>query len=97
MPTSDKFFVSAEADGIEPLAVTIPRTSQITGESRSRVYELIGEGVYEAIKSGRRTLIVYESIKRRIASLPRANIKPSPPRPRAMTEEPRPRRGRPCR
>jgi hypothetical protein len=94
MPTSDKFFVSPEADGIEPVACTIPRTSQITGESRSTVYGLVGEGVYEAVKSGRRTLIIYESIKRRFASLPRAVIKPPRPRPpRALTTE-APRRGR---
>ena len=93
-PTSDRFFVSPEADGVEPLALTIKQTEKATSESRSRVYNLIGEGVYEAVKSGRRTLVIFESIKRRFASLPRANIKAPPPRPpRAITEEPRPRRG----
>jgi hypothetical protein len=80
MPTSDRFFVSPEADGVEPIACTIPKTAQITGESRSRVYQLIGDGTYEAIKSGRRTLITYASIKRRFAALPRANIKAAAPR-----------------
>jgi tyrosine-protein phosphatase YwqE len=73
---SDKFFVT-DCDGLEPLTVTIPRTVQITGESRSKVYELMGNGTYEAVKSGSRTLIIFESIKRRMANLPRAKIKAS--------------------
>jgi hypothetical protein len=36
------------------------------------------------VKSGRRTLIIYESIKRRIAALPPAKIKPPRPRARRM-------------
>jgi hypothetical protein len=71
---SAKFFIT-DSDGLEPLTVTIPRAVQLTGESRSRVYELIGDGTYEAVKSGSRTLIIYESVKRRIAKLPRAKIK----------------------
>jgi hypothetical protein len=77
---SDRFFVS-ENGGLEPLAVTIEQTEKLTSESRSQVYNRIGRGEYTAIKSGRRTLVLFESIKRRIASLPRANIKPPPPRP----------------
>jgi hypothetical protein len=75
---SDKFFVSG---GVEPLACTIDTTKQVTGDSRSKIYELIGDGTYEAVKSGTRTLIIFESIKRRIASLPRAKIQPPKPRP----------------
>jgi hypothetical protein len=83
----DKFFVPPSG-GIEPIAVTIEHTEQITGESRSQVYVRIGRGEYEAVKSGSRTLIIYESIKRRIAALPRAKIKPPPPRqhPRARRQ-----------
>jgi hypothetical protein len=96
MSTSDKFFVPLEVNGIEPIACTIPRTSHLTGESRSKVYELLGDGTYTGVKAGRRTLILYESIKRRFAALPRANIAaPKPRPPRAVTEDPpRPRRGR---
>jgi hypothetical protein len=89
---SDKFFIS-ETDGIEPLALTVAKTAQVTSESRSKVYELLGDGTYTGLKAGRRTLITYESIKRRFASLPRAVIKRAPPRPpRAVPEAPR--RGR---
>jgi predicted DNA-binding transcriptional regulator AlpA len=72
MATSEKFFVNA---GIEPLTLTVEQTVQATGESRSKIYELIGTGEYEAKKAGSRTLIVYASIKRRIAALPAAKIK----------------------
>ena len=74
----EKFLV---AGSIEPLALTIEQTQQATGESRTQVYARIGTGEYQAVKSGRRTLIIFESIKRRIAALPPAKIKP--PRPRA--------------
>jgi hypothetical protein len=75
---SDKFLVPA--GDIEPLAVTIGQTERLTGESRSQIYVRIGNGEYEAVKSGSRTLIIYDSIKRRVAALPRAVIKPPAPR-----------------
>ena len=77
----EKFLV---AGSIEPLALTIEQTQQATGESRTQVYARIGTGEYQAVKSGRRTLIIFESIKRRIAALPPAKIKPSRPRARRI-------------
>ena len=71
-------------DAIEPLALTIKRTSAVTGESRSKVYERIGRGEYVAVKSDGRTLVLYASIKARMASLPRAEIK-APPLKRSHT------------
>jgi hypothetical protein len=75
---SDKFVVSDTE--LEPLTVTVEQTEHLTGESRSQIYNLIGCGAYQAVKSGRRTLILYDSIKRRQAALPRAKIKPPKPR-----------------
>ncbi len=46
----------------------------------SVVYERLARGEYSAIKDGNRTKITVESIKRRRASLPRAEYKPLPPR-----------------
>jgi hypothetical protein len=74
---SAKFFVT-ELDGLEPLTVTVQQVEWLTGESRSQIYKRIGRGEYEALKSGQRVLILYESVKRRIAELPRAKIKPAP-------------------
>ena len=84
---SNKFLVTT-GGGLEPLTVTIEQTEQITGESRSQVYVRIGRGEYQAVKSGSRTLIIYDSIKRHVANLPSAKIKlaPSRRRPRASSD-----------
>jgi hypothetical protein len=62
-------------DNFTPIALTIPRTQQVTGESRSKIYERIARGDYIAVKSDGRTLVLYDSIQRYFAQLPRANIK----------------------
>ena len=72
---------SDKASPLEPITVSIEQTEKLTGESRSQIYNRLGRGEYTGVKSGRRTLIVYESIKAHIASLPPAVIKPPKPRP----------------
>ena len=59
---------------IEPAHVTIPVGCAYTGDSRSAMYEAIGKGEVEAVKSGSRTLLVFESLKRRVAARKRAAI-----------------------
>jgi hypothetical protein len=77
---SIKKCVTHQTGGLEPLAISIPQTSEITSESRSQVYERISRGEYEAVKSGSRTLVIFESVKRHLASLPRVQIKAPAPR-----------------
>lgn len=48
---------------IEPLTVRISMAVQLTGISRSRIYELIQSGELETVKVGRSTLIPYKSLK----------------------------------
>jgi len=48
---------------IEPLTVRIAMAVQLTGISRSRIYELIESGDLEVVKVGRSTLIPYKSLK----------------------------------
>lgn len=48
---------------IEPLTVRVATAVQITGLSRSRLYELIQSGDLETVKVGRCTLIQYRSLK----------------------------------
>lgn len=48
---------------IEPLTVRISMAVQLTGISRSRIYELIQSGELETIKVGRSTLIPYKSLR----------------------------------
>jgi helix-turn-helix protein len=60
---------------IEPIAVTIPDAIRISGLSRSEIYRRLAAGDLEAIKSGARTLILLNSIKRYLASLPTAQYR----------------------
>ncbi|API59952.1 excisionase [Tardibacter chloracetimidivorans] len=53
----------ADAVLIEPLTVRISTAVQLTGISRSRLYELIQSGELETVKVGRSTLIPYKSLK----------------------------------
>ena len=53
----------AAAIYIEPLTVRISTAVQLTGLSRSRLYELIQSGDLETVKVGRSTLIPYKSLK----------------------------------
>lgn len=48
---------------IEPLTVRIPTAVELTGLSRSRIYELIVSGDLEVVKVGRSTLVLYKSLK----------------------------------
>ncbi|ARS28777.1 helix-turn-helix domain-containing protein [Sphingomonas sp. KC8] len=48
---------------IEPLTVRISTAVQLTGISRSRLYELIQAGDLETVKVGRTTLIPFRSLK----------------------------------
>ncbi|WP_151953482.1 helix-turn-helix domain-containing protein [Sphingomonas sp. EC-HK361] len=53
----------SDAVVIEPLSVRISTAVQLTGISRSRLYELIQSGDLETVKVGRSTLILYKSLK----------------------------------
>lgn len=61
----------------EILAFTIQGAVKSTGLTRTRLYGLIGSGAIEAVKSGRRTLIKAESLRRYIDALPSASIRPA--------------------
>jgi len=66
------------SEGIERLAVTIEETCRITSESKSAVYNHLASGTYTGVKSGRRTLILYASIKKRFDNLPRVQLQRKP-------------------
>ena len=59
-PSNDR---QADAVVIEPLTVRISTAVQLTGISRSRLYELIQSGELETVKVGRSTLIPYKSLR----------------------------------
>jgi hypothetical protein len=74
MADHDAQLTVAKALGIEPAHVTMKTGCAYTGDTRSRMYEAIGKGEVEAVKEGRRTLLVFESLKRRVAARKPAKI-----------------------
>jgi excisionase family DNA binding protein len=59
----------------EVLAHTIADATKISGIGRTTLYEAIGAGKIEARKAGSRTLIVAESLRAFLNSLPAADIR----------------------
>ena len=53
----------------EPISVRVRTAVQLTGISRSRIYELIAAGEIETVKIGRSTLIPYRCLKRLIGQI----------------------------
>jgi excisionase family DNA binding protein len=71
---------TATAVAVDPIFVSVAAAAEILDCSRSEVYQKIGRGELEAVKDGVRTKIVFESVKRAAAALPKANIKLYTPR-----------------
>jgi excisionase family DNA binding protein len=65
-----------------PYAFTVNDAAAYSGIGRTRLYELIGTGDLEAIKAGKRTLIVADSLRRYLGALPRAEIRTGAPMPK---------------
>jgi excisionase family DNA binding protein len=55
---------------MEPIAYRIADASKVVGLSRSRIYELIGEGALEARKIGNCTVIPAASLRALLANAP---------------------------
>jgi hypothetical protein len=70
----------------EPAHVTMRTGCAYTGDSRTRMYEAIANGEVEAVKEGRRTLLVFESLKKRVAARKPAIIGAGDPQYRAMRD-----------
>jgi hypothetical protein len=61
--------------GCDPILVPVPQASAIIAKSPRMIYELIATGELKAVKSGRNTLVVFDSIKAYASKLPAAKIK----------------------
>jgi hypothetical protein len=53
------------------LAVTINDAARISALGRTSIYEAISDGRLEAVKAGQRTLVLMESLRSFLISLPR--------------------------
>lgn len=71
----------------DPVTYTIAGAKDATGLGTTKLYELIGEGVLQARKAGRRTLVTAESLHAYLESLPPAAIGRLPPV--AISRQPR--------
>jgi hypothetical protein len=60
--------------GIKPFGLSIKDTAKATGESTWKVKEKLRNGTYKAKKSGRRTIVTYESIEAAWENLPDATF-----------------------
>ncbi len=67
--------METEATLASPLAVTIYEAVRVSGLSRSELYRRLGAGDIRAVKSGSRTLILMDSLRAHLASLPAATFR----------------------
>jgi excisionase family DNA binding protein len=61
--------------GSERLTVNLNKACHIVGVSRAQLYRWLVDGQIVAVKSGTRTLIVMDSLRRHVASLPPATFR----------------------
>jgi hypothetical protein len=64
-----------EAIQTGPMALTIHEAVRISGLSRSELYRRLSDGKVQAVKSGARTLILMDSLRAHLASLPPAKFR----------------------
>ena len=60
-----------------PFAATVADAVKLSGITRTELYRLLGEGAIKAKKSGRRTLIMMDSVREYVRGLP--DLVTSPP------------------
>jgi hypothetical protein len=69
----------ADIAPLEPLLCSIKQGTMILGHSERWIIDAIARGKIEAVKSDRRTLLVVQSLKDYVASLPAAKGTINPP------------------
>jgi hypothetical protein len=66
----------SKSTDIEPELVSIADAARYTGESEWTVKHRLRLGIYKAKKSGRRTLVIFATVKTHTKSLPDAMFAP---------------------
>jgi hypothetical protein len=74
MTDEDRRRLKGSGTTIEPLALPIPAACATSGLSRSEIYRRLAAGDLHAVKAGSRTLILMESLRDHLASLPAATF-----------------------
>lgn len=62
----------SKATSVAPVAFPVPSACAYSGMSRTKLYALMGDGEIEAVKIGKRRLVLRESIDAFLARQPRA-------------------------
>lgn len=75
-----RFVEKADIAPLEPLLCSIQAGTAIIGRSERFIIDAIARGKIKAVKSDRRTLLVVQSLKDYVASLPAAKGTPNPAR-----------------
>jgi hypothetical protein len=70
----------ADIKALEPMLCSIQAATTLTGRSERFIIDAIARELIEAVKSDRRTLVVVQSLRDYVASLPRAKGTPNPTR-----------------
>ena len=68
----------ADIAQLEPLLCSVQAGVTILGRSERFIVDAIARGQLQAVKSDRRTLLVVQSLKDYVATLPRAKGTPNP-------------------
>lgn len=61
----------------EPVAIPIKGVEPRYGFTRSETYRRLAAGDFKAVKNGKRTLVLTESIRKYLESLPPATFRPA--------------------
>jgi excisionase family DNA binding protein len=75
MAEEDRRHLKSSGGLVEPIAVPIQEASRLSGLSRSEVYRRLAAGDIRAVKSGARTLILMDSLRAHVTSLPAATFR----------------------
>jgi len=75
MTEVEKRALKGGASSVEILAAPISDACRISGLSRSEIYRRLAAGDIHAVKSGSRTLILMDSLRVHLASLPAATFR----------------------
>ncbi len=65
---------------LDPLLLSVAGAAELLNTSRSEIYQRIARRELDAVKDGSRTKIVFASLKRAAAAMPKASVRLYVPR-----------------
>jgi excisionase family DNA binding protein len=60
---------------MQPIALSIPEAAKFSGIGRTRLWELVSSGKVRAVKHGTRTLVLTDSLRAYVESLPAVEVR----------------------